>query len=318
MSNKTSLSVISFGEVLWDHLPGGRMVGGAPLNVAVHANRLGLPAGIISRVGADEPGRALLAFLEAEGLPTQWIQRDPDLPTGAVQVQLDGQGSPRYDIVDPSAWDNLTADADAALAVQRAGTLVYGSLAGRREPTLTTLLTLLPLADRRIFDVNLRAPFYTRELLDTLLSLATLVKMNEAELDIIAGWHHRSGTDSARMEYLCGHYDLAGMLVTRGAEGASYLDAGGWHTHAGVPVQVSDTIGSGDAFLAGFLSRHLRGAAPAECLGFACATGALVASRPGGTPDLSAEAVLSLLAGQDQGTDASRHGDERLPFPGGN
>ncbi|MEY3051008.1 MAG: hypothetical protein RLY31_793 [Bacteroidota bacterium] len=297
MSETTSIKVICYGEVLWDHLPSGRIVGGAPLNVAVHATQLGLPAGIISRIGEDEAGQALLAFLAGKGLPTDWMQRDPAWPTGAVHVRLDEEGSPRYEIVEPSAWDHLVADADAALAVRQVGVLVYGSLACRREQSLTALLTLLPLADRRVFDVNLRPPFYSRELLDTLLSLATLVKMNGEELDIIAGWHGLTGTASEKMAYLCDRYSLSGMLLTQGAEGASYLDASGLYRHPGIPVRVSDTIGSGDAFLAAFLSRHLKGSPPTESLRFACATGALVASRPGGTPDISDQAVQALLAG---------------------
>jgi fructokinase len=286
--------IICFGEVLWDLLPTGKIAGGAPMNVAFHANNLGLRAGMVSRVGRDALGSKLLAFFNDKGIPTGLIQQDEVLPTGIVNVSLDERGSPSYEIVAPASWDSIEATAAARDAVRQAGVLVFGSLACRSPQTRNTLLDLLDLAGQGVFDVNLRAPFYSQELLKLLLNRASLVKMNDEELEIIAAWHGLKGHASDQLISLAGLYELDGLIVTRGARGAAFFDGTRLHEHPGFPVKVQDTIGSGDAFLAAFLMKMLHQAPAADCLAFACATGALVASRSGGTPVISVAEVEGL------------------------
>lgn len=280
-------SVISYGEVLWDLLPTGKIAGGAPMNVAFHAKTFGLQTSLIGRVGADEPGRELLDFLIQKGIPVDLVQVDQTFPTGMVNVLLDESGSPSYEIVQPAAWDYIHPTDETKMAVSAAGVLVFGSLACRTNRTRKTLLELLEIAPLRVFDVNLRAPFFSKELLEELLPKANLVKMNGEELDIIAGWHGITGERAEKMDFIKQEYRLDILLVTQGENGAMIQNEQGLFSQAGFKVKVQDTIGSGDAFLGAFLSRFLRGASPSECLETACAAGAFVATKKGATPDYS-------------------------------
>jgi fructokinase len=279
-------SITCFGEVLWDLLPTGKIAGGAPMNVAYHANHLGLPARMISCVGADDLGRELLAFLREKGLSTDLIQIDPTFPTGIVKVTLDAGGGPSYEIVQPVAWDFIQPEPAALEAVRASDALVFGSLACRTERTKATLLELLSMARWRVFDVNLRTPYFSKELLEELLPLADVVKMNHEELDTIAGWWGAEGGEAEKMAFLKDRFNLAVTIVTKGGDGAVLLDDNGSYRQPGFPVQVQDTIGSGDAFLAGYLKKSLDGAPAGDCLQFACALGALVATKKGGTPEV--------------------------------
>jgi fructokinase len=290
----TPPTIICFGEVLWDKLPTGKIAGGAPMNVAYHANNFGLKSKMISRVGNDELGRELLSFLKEKGVATDLIQIDHTFPTGVVNVTLDEKGSPSYEIVEPSAWDYIHPDEAAQKAVKNAAALVFGSLACRTERTKKTLLELLGIATFRVFDVNLRAPFYSQELLETLLAKADFVKMNDDELDIISGWFNGQGSEQARLQLVREKFDIQSIVMTKGPNGAVLLNDSGFFQQGGFKVKVQDTIGSGDSFLAAFLKKLLTDAPPQECLAFACATGALVASKKGGTPATSEEEVDTL------------------------
>ncbi len=268
-------TIVCFGEVLWDLLPSGKIAGGAPMNVAYHARVFGLPSRMVSRVGTDDLGRELLAFLSDKGIPTNLVQRDQTLPTGTVKVRLDEKGTPSYEIVQPAAWDHIHPDEAAKQAVTDAGTLVFGSLACRTECTKSTLFELLERATVRVFDVNLRQPFFSVELLETLLAKATLVKMNDEELETLSAWFGASGQAAEKMSCLKKQFQLDALIVTKGANGAEFLNEINHYTHPGFKVKVQDTIGSGDAFLGAFLSKMLRGASAEESLETACAAGAL-------------------------------------------
>ena len=276
--------IICFGEVLWDLLPSGKVAGGAPMNVAFHLNQLGVNAGMISRVGTDAPGRELLAFLQEKGIPTGLIQSDPQYPTGTVHVSLDAAGHPAYEIVKPVAWDHIEVEATAETAVQAAEMLVYGSLVCRLPQSEASLKKLIAQARYRVLDVNLRQPYVAESLIRELLLTADLVKMNDEELNIITSWLNIGGEMPQRMASLVLRFDLQGLIVTLGAAGAAYADPAGYYQAPGITVDVRDTIGSGDAFLAGFLQQKRLGASPQHCLERACQLGAFVATQQGGTP----------------------------------
>ena len=261
------------------------------MNVAYHANNFGLKSKMISRIGADDLGQELLAFLKNKNIPVDLIQTDHTFPTGIVKVTLDKKGSPSYEIVQPAAWDYIHPDEAAQKAVKNAAALVFGSLSCRTERTKKTLLQLLETATLRVFDVNLRPPFYSQELLETLLRKADFVKMNDDELGIIAGWYGGVDDDQSKMQMVREKFDIQTIVMTKGPNGAVLQNADGFFTQTGFPVNVQDTIGSGDSFLAGFLKKLLAGAPPQECLEFACATGALVATKKGGTPVIGEEEV---------------------------
>lgn len=285
-------TLVCFGEVLWDLLPTGKVAGGAPMNVAYHANTFGLQAKMVSRIGADELGGELRLFLDGKGVSADLLQVDRALPTGVVKVSLDAAGTASYEIVQPAAWDAIQPFDRALDAVRNADLLVFGSLACRSETTKNTLLQLLELAPLRVFDVNLRTPFYSKELLAELLPKANIVKMNDEELDVIGGWFGAAGSEEEKMEFLKNCFRLEALLVTRGARGAVLLNDSGLFTQTGFPVKVQDTIGSGDAFLGAFLSKMTAGATEDECLETACAAGAFVATKKGATPKYSPEEVF--------------------------
>jgi fructokinase len=285
-------SIACFGEVLWDLLPGGKVAGGAPMNVAYHLNNLGFESRMVSCVGDDALGRELLQFLRGKGVSTQWVQVSPDQPTGTVNVRLDEAGSPQYEIVQPVAWDHISQRDDVAEAVKTADALVFGSLACRSETSRQTLLALLERAPLRVFDINLREPFYSQELLELLLSKANIVKMNDVELDILSGWYGFGGDEEEQMHALRDYFSLKVLVVTKGGRGAACLSEQGLTEVPGIRIQVKDTIGAGDAFLAGFLYQYISGSAYRDCLRFANALGATVATRSGGTPAISLDEIL--------------------------
>jgi fructokinase len=291
-------SVICFGEVLWDILPTGQQPGGAPFNVAVHLHQLGQPVELISRVGDDELGRELLAFIESKGLSTAHVQQGHTHLTGVVKANVDDANEVVYKIVQPVAWDYIQYEPVLAELVAQADVLVYGSLVARQAGSRETLYRLLENAQFRVFDVNLRPPHYTKEITKYLLDKSHLVKMNHHELAEIMEWFGRGPVhDRAEaMQWLAERYQLQAVCVTCGADGAMLWTGGRLYRAPGLPVQVRDTIGSGDAFLAALLNGWLAAEEPEAMLRFACAAGALVATHQGATPTITASDVTELLA----------------------
>lgn len=285
-----------FGEILFDLLPKGKVEGGAPMNVAIQLNNLGVSSGIISRVGNDSFGEALILFLQRKGLDVSTIQKDSIHHTGIVDVDMSDLRNVRYNIVQPVAYDFIEVKADLIHRVRQAEIFVHGSLIARSETSKNTLLQLLEVAQMVVFDVNLRMPHYSQNVLEELLQEADMVKMNEEELETIGGWYDAYEGEIEAMEWLKEQFDLESICVTKGADGAAFLDDSGFYECAGIEVNVADTIGSGDAFLAGFLSQKLKGKNPQACLEFACATGALVAVFRGGTPEIDERMVREVLA----------------------
>jgi len=288
--------IVCFGEVLWDLLPQGKLVGGAPMNVAFQANHLGLEACLISRVGEDESGAELIAFLAEKGLNMEWVQTDADYPTGLVKVKLSAGGQPSYEIVQPVAWDFIRLGPRLEEVVRQADLFVFGSLAARSAVSRKTLFRLLDLAPFRALDINLRSPFYSRELILPLLSHTDLVKVNEDELDFLAGWLALSGDRNEWLQKLLDRFSWKGIVCTLGAKGALYRDRSGLYRQSGFPVQVKDTIGSGDAFFAAFLWGLLSGDDPGICLRKGAAAGAWVATQPGATSPLSPAILQKFLS----------------------
>lgn len=280
-------SIICFGEVLWDMLPSGKVAGGAPMNVAHHAKQLGAQSIMISSVGQDALGDDLIDFLNDKEIPTHLVQRSKTLPTSVVKVHLDEKGSASYEIVEGVAWDDIRITESMKAVVEQADALVFGSLVTRGEISNASLQELLQGAKLRVFDVNLREPFFTPATIETLLEQADVVKTNDDELDLLAQWFAQSNDMPSMTQYLLDRFNLEKVIVTRGSEGAACRDQNGWHEHRGYPVAVKDTVGSGDSFLAGFLTSMLQGKPALECLDFGCAVGALVATHSGGTPKVT-------------------------------
>lgn len=284
-------TIICFGEVLWDMLPSGKVAGGAPMNVAHHAKQLGAHSSMISSVGRDALGDDLLDFLEEKKIGAELLQRSETFPTSVVKVHLDDKGSASYEIVEGVAWDDIQITEPMKKAVQQADVLVFGSLVTRGETSKSSLEQLLQRAKLRVFDVNLREPFFSSTSISSLLEKADVVKTNDDELELLAKWFGQPPDMPSMTQYLLDRFDLQKVIVTRGSKGAACRDQLGWHEHPGYPVTVKDTVGSGDSFLAGFLTRMLFGESTLDCLDFGCAVGALVATHSGGTPQISPQMV---------------------------
>lgn len=257
------------------------------MNVAVHAAQLGANVQMISRVGDDELGTALCAFLEGRGVGTALVQVDATHNTSTVVATIGADHEVTYEIVEGVAWDYIEATDSAKAAVADADVLSFGSLAVRNAPTYAALKALLPHARRRAFDVNLRPPFYTQAGLEELLHASEIVKMNQEELHIVGAWIGNTTDERALAEAVRAHYGIEWLCVTLGKSGAMLLHESGQHwVQSTISVTVKDTVGSGDSFFAAFLTQLLAGTPPQEALRGACATGAYVATQRGAVPAL--------------------------------
>ena len=290
------MAIACFGEMLWDVLPTGRQPGGAPLNVAVHLHNFGLEAQIISRVGHDDLGAELLAFVESKGISACYVQRGETHLTGVVKANVSDHMEVTYQIVKPVAWDYIQYDDALSELVETAEVFVFGSLAARQAPSRETLYRLLQQAKLKVFDVNLRPPHYSRDVVTYLLKQADVVKLNHHELAEIMDWFGVSSDEETALRWLAERFQLQAVCVTKGANGAILWVEQQLYRSPGIAVQVQDTIGSGDAFLAALLRGWLAGQPPADYLAFACAAGSLVASYQGATPAISEAQVRDLAA----------------------
>lgn len=290
--------IICFGEILWDILPAGAVPGGAPMNVAYHLRKLGLNPDIITRVGADDRGKKLIDLLNKNGITTDHIQLDYNTPTGIVNASANELGEMRYDIVAPAAWDFIALDDVAVELVKQASHFIFGSLVNRNSTSRNTLFALLDTAQQKVLDINLRPPHFDRKLVEDLLSRADMVKMNMAELELITGWFttYKSVTD--RIAIIQDRFRIPCTIVTMGGNGVIVSVEGKLYKHPGYVVNVADTIGSGDSFLAAFLFKQLNNNGPRESLQFANALGAVVASKTGGWPAYEINDIQKLAASQ--------------------
>lgn len=277
--------IVCFGEVLWDILPSGAVPGGAPMNVAYHAHRHKHAPALVTRIGNDKEGSNLLELFARYGINTRYVQQDAVYATGKVYAHLDGQHEVRYDIVQPSAWDFIEYEDDHAALLQQSAYFVFGSLACRNTTSEQTLFRLLEHAPVKVFDINLRPPHYRQPLLETLLEKADMLKLNETELANIGDWHNAGYTNEAKMQFIARRYHIPVIVTTLGPAGAILYAEGEILHQPGIPVTVADTIGSGDAFLAGFLHTLLNGGPYTSALVQANRLGALIASKRGACPD---------------------------------
>ena len=292
----TNKQILCIGEVLWDRLPSGAKPGGAPMNVALHLHAIGQDASIASRIGNDQPGWDLKTFLENSGLSTEFIQTDENLPTSEVLVHLDENNNATYEICEPVAWDNLQLTESLAEKAKKSGVLIYGSLASRNQQSRQTLLKLLEVDALKLIDVNLRKPYERRELVEPLLRKSDVIKLNDDELSVFAAWHAKQDLDEQQLiEWVADHYDAKLVCVTKGENGARLFCEGRFYNHAGFKINAVDTVGAGDAFLAGLLAALFDHKTYDEALAFACATGAFVASKAGATPEYNMQEIERIL-----------------------
>ena len=291
-----SRPIVCFGETLWDILPSGPKPGGAPMNVAYHLQKLGTHPALISRIGTDEYGKSLAVLLPQQHIGTEYLQVDIHHPTGVVYAEADEKGDMQYDIVYPAAWDFIEYSDGHMALLQQAEYLVYGSLSSRNTVSRQTLQQLMPLAKKRVLDINLRPPHFDPPMVEQLVNGVDILKLNESELQLIAGWYGKTDTLKEATVLLQDRFSIPVIVVTCGAEGALLNDNGHIYEHKGYTVTVGDTVGSGDAFLAGLLYQFLQNAPPEKALAFACGIGALIASYTGACPNYHLAEIDDILA----------------------
>jgi fructokinase len=295
MLKKNNHPVVCFGEVLWDILPQGAEPGGAPMNVAYHLHKQSKNPALITKIGVDEEGKKLLNIFNDFGVCTDYFQLDYDYPTGKVFAEPNEHNEVVYDIVKPVAWDFINNTEELPGLTKNAGYFVFGSLAARSETSRATLFSLLEVAQTKVLDINLRAPHYDKRIVSDLLGKADFVKMNLAELELITGWFSKYTSLEDRMKNIMEQFNVQNLVVTMGGDGAVLCMKGETRRHKGFKVDVVDTVGSGDAFLAGLLSRLLDNSTAEEALDFASRLGAFIATQRGACPEYQVENINSFI-----------------------
>lgn len=285
--------VVGMGEALWDILPEGKKIGGAPANFAYHVSQFGLPSCVVSAVGNDSLGKEIVDNLTSKGL-NHHINEVP-YPTGTVQVEIDQAGIPQYDIKENVAWDNIPYTASLRELAQNTRAFCFGSLAQRNvvsRETIQSYLDAMPQTDDTlvVFDVNLRQGFYSKEILCTSMQRCNILKINDEELVTVSRMFGYPGIDlQDKCWILLGKYNLKMLILTCGING-SYVFTPGHVSFQPTPsVEVADTVGAGDSFTAAFIASLLRGKSVAEAHKVAVETSAFVCTKNGAMPILPPE-----------------------------
>lgn len=293
-------TVVGLGEILWDLLPSGRQLGGAPANFAYCSHLLGSRAVIASRIGEDELGREASELLRRSGLGNQFLQIDPDHSTGTVHVQLNDQGQPVFDITHPVAWDFMESTESWQSLAKSCDAVCFGTLAQRCEASRATInefLKLTPKKALRVFDINLRQPHYSVETVQTSLELADIVKLNDEELPKLAKMVDIDVADEISFcRELIRRFNLELICITSGANGSLLVTEDDSDKHPGFQVAVQDTVGAGDAFTAGLVHEYLRGGSVPAMNDRGNRMGAWVASSRGAMPQAPADGLEQELA----------------------
>ena len=310
-AGQDAVTVVGLGEALFDCFDDRKLLGGAPVNFTVHVHRLLAPRGgrgvLVSRVGEDPLGKELIAEVESRGITTDHIQTDSLRSTGRVNVVLSDDGQPTYDIAEEVAWDYLSFEESLQLLSKSCQAICFGSLAQRSALSRVTIGRFLAEATQavKLFDVNLRQNYYSKDLLRHSLDAATAVKMNEEELivlgELIDGAQNGPSRQDQVAQAIVDRFHLDLLALTRGKEGTVLYQ--GEERVEGAPAAAdgrpdADTVGAGDACCAGIVVGMLSKWPLQRTADLANRMGAFVASQPGGTPQLSDE-LLDLAAGKD-------------------
>ena len=281
-------TVICVGETLWDLLPSGEFIGGAPFNAAAHVARLGAHSVLISRVGNDQRGHDVMRAATQFDIDTTLMQADASYPTGVAHASLDPSGSACYTFPQPAAWDAIEATPAAVTRVARADAVIYGTLSQRAEPARQAIRQLVAAGRFRVLDVNLRSPYIDPEVVIWSLARATLAKFNEDECRAISAWLGCGAEPEQLRQALMQRNDVNALCITRGPQGALLYWDGLWYDQPAIPTRVEDTVGAGDAFLAMLVVELLHHEPPQRALLHAARLAGFVASCRGAVPPYEA------------------------------
>jgi fructokinase len=290
-----SNKIICFGEILWDIFEDGKKLGGAPFNVTNSLKDLGADVEFISRIGKDFLGNEILKELKSRGVSTIFLQEDPIYPTGKVTVDIDSDGSAKYEIDNDSAWDYIEKETKTVKMVSDASAFVFGSLIARAK-SFEALNSFLKVSKFSIFDINLRPPFYNQSLLIDLMNKSDMLKFNDEELDIIAnGLESPFNSIDKNIEFIAERTKTKIICVTKGKYGAVLYHHGDWFYNNGYRVIVKDSVGAGDSFLATLINGLIEKEPLQKTIDYACAMGALVANSFGANPTISKNDLESFI-----------------------
>ena len=286
--------VVGLGEALWDVLPEGKKLGGAPANFAFHAGQFGLNSIAVSALGEDKLAEETIEQLEEKKL--QYCMPRVPYPTGTVQVELNGEGIPTYDIKENVAWDNIPFNDDLKAVAENARAVCWGSLAQRNvvsRETIYKFLDATPKGCMKIFDINLRQNFYTKEVICESMKRCNVLKINDEELVLIGRMFGYPGLDIENKCWLIlGKYNLDMLVLTCGVNG-SYVFAPDFKSFQDTPqVKVADTVGAGDSFTGTFCASILKGKSITEAHRRAVQVSAYVCTQSGAMPELPEELKL--------------------------
>ncbi len=284
--------VVGLGEILWDLLPNGKQLGGAPANFASCAAALGARGVVISRIGKDSLGREILQRLAAMQLERTYIDMDSDHPTGTVSVKLDARGQAQYIIHENAAWDFMLANDELAALVASADALCVGTLAQRSPVSRDTIQRLLAATSPRclrIFDINLRQHYFDAAVIDRTLTQSNIFKLNDEEMPVVAKLLGMTGNPQEIARQLFKRYPLRLIARTQGEKGSVLYSPDGVDEIPGQAIRVVDTVGAGDAFAAALAVGLLRGRAIPQAHQYAARVGAFVCTCAGATPQLPKE-----------------------------
>ncbi len=285
--------VIGMGEALWDVLPEGKKIGGAPANFAYHVSQFGLPSCVVSAVGDDPLGHEIIENFTSKGL-THQIDTVP-YPTGTVQVEIDQAGVPQYEIKENVAWDNIPYTAMLEKLAEKTTAVCFGSLAQRNvvsRNTINRFLDAIPATNKPliVFDVNLRQGFYNKDILCNSMKRCNILKINDEELVTVSRMFGYPGIDlQDKCWILLGKYNLQMLILTCGINGSYVFTPGNVSFQPTPKVEVADTVGAGDSFTAAFISSILKGKSVAEAHSKAVQTSAYVCTKKGAMPLLPPE-----------------------------
>lgn len=282
--------VVGMGEALWDVLPEGKKIGGAPANFAYHVSQFGLPSCVVSAVGDDDLGREIIENFTAKGL--KQLIADVPYPTGTVQVEIDQSGVPQYEIKENVAWDNIPYTERLESLAERTTAVCFGSLAQRNVVSRNTINRFLEVVSRNeenliVFDVNLRQGFYNKEILCNSMKRCNILKINDEELVTVSRMFGYPGIDlQDKCWILLGKYNLKMLILTCGINGSYVFTPGNVSFQPTPKVEVADTVGAGDSFTAAFISSVLKGKSVSEAHSLAVRTSAFVCTEKGAMPTL--------------------------------
>lgn len=285
---------VGIGEILWDLLPKGKVLGGAPGNVVGIANQLGLKGILVSSVGDDQLGHEILQRIEQKGLDKKGLRVLKDLPTGVVDVTLDSKGVPTFNIRQPAAWDAILMDDERRQLAKSASLIVFGTLAQRDPRSQKGIMEFIksaPASCIKVVDVNLRPPFIMESVIRESLELADVLKLNETELPVLAKIFGLSGDETSQLKQLQSRFDLDVIAYTLGPRGSRMITATSDISHPFVDAVVVDTVGAGDSFVAVVATGMLLGMEIGKIQEMANRVAAFVCTQVGGTPTLPEELV---------------------------